>query len=323
MSWEAQTLNKNNLNIQKYFIFAILILLFIIFSILAPSFLTINNLMNLLIQSTVFGVVGFGLAIIMISGEIDLSYSGVIPLQGAIFATFLINGKSLLTSMLLTLSIGLFVSFCISLLITKLKLNSFVTTVAMMFLLQGIWQMFTGGKNIYLGDSFQREWVYGTIGQVPIVVIFFIVIFIVLFIITEQTPFGIRMRIVGEDVESAKTSGLNPNIYKIAAFLIGGCLFFLGSFLSTVRLSGAMATSGVNLMMPVMTVAFIGQTVLGMNRPNIPGVLLASLLLGMVNNAFVLLRLPFWSVPMVLGIILLLSIYLTNIGKKDIVQIGF
>lgn len=308
--------------IQKYTVFIILIFLFVIFSIASPTFMKVDNLMNLLVQSTILGIVGFGLAVIMIAGEIDLAFAGVIPFEGAIFATLLTNGRPFWVAALVTLGIGLLVSFLISLLVTRLKLVSFVSTIAMMFLLQGIWYAYTGGKNIYLEGFLDRNLVFGTVGVVPRVVILFAAIFVILYILTEQTPFGVRMRIVGEDPESARTMGLNPRSYKTAGFLIGGAIFALGAFLSTARMSGALATSGANLLMPVMTAAFVGQTVLGMGRPNIPGVLLAALLLGMINNAFVLLRLPFWSVPIAEGIILVIAIYLANINQRDVVQIS-
>ena len=315
-------MNSTKSVIQKYIVFGILIVLFIIFSLFSSSFLTVGNLMNLLVQSTILGIVGFGLAIVMIAGEIDLAFAGVIPLEGAIFATLLTGGKPFWLSFVITLAAGLLVSYLVSLLVTRLKLVSFVSTIAMMFLLQGIWYAYTGGKNIYLEEYLNRDMIFGTVGVVPKIVIFFVIIFVVLYLLTEQTPFGIRLRIVGEDAESARTMGLNPITYKTAGFLIGGLIFAVGAFLQTARLSGALATSGANLLLPVMTVAFVGQTVLGMGRPNIPGVLLASLLLGMINNAFVLLKLPFWSVPMAEGIILIIAIYLTNIGKRDVVQIN-
>lgn len=308
--------------IQKYTVFIILLALFILFSLASPTFMKVDNLMNLLVQSTILGIVGFGLAVIMIAGEIDLAFAGVIPLEGAIFATLLTTGSSIWVAGLAALGIGLLVSLLISLLVTKLKLVSFVSTIAMMFLLQGIWYAYTGGKNIYLEGFLDRNLIFGTVGAIPRVVILFGIVFIFLYILMEQTPFGLKLRIVGEDPKSARTMGLNPDSYKTAGFLIGGCIFALGAFLSTARLSGALATSGANLLMPVMTAAFVGQTVLGMGRPNIPGVLLAALLLGMINNAFVLLRLPFWSVPIAEGVILIIAIYLANINQREIVQIS-
>jgi len=315
-------MNSTKNIIQKYTVFGILIVLFIIFSIFSSSFLKVENLMNLLVQSTILGIVGFGLAIVMIAGEIDLAFAGVIPLEGAIFATLLTSGTPFWLSLVITLAVGLLVSYIISLLVTRLKLVSFVSTIAMMFLLQGIWYAYTGGKNIYLEEYLDRDLIFGTVGVVPRIVILFVIIFIILYLFTEQTPFGTRLRVVGEDPESGRTMGLNPIAYKTAGFMIGGLIFAVGTFLQTARMSGALATSGANMLLPVMTIAFVGQTVLGMGRPNIPGVLLASLLLGMINNAFVLLRLPFWSVPMAEGVILIIAIYLTNIGKRDVVQIN-
>lgn len=308
--------------LQKNAVILILLILFILFSLTAKSFLSVDNLLNMLVQSTVLGIVGFGLVVIMISGEIDLAFAGVVPLEGAIFATLLQNGVSIGTAVLAAFATGIVVALVIVFLVTQLQLSSFVTTIALMFLLQGIWYTFTGGKNIFLEGELNRELLFGTIWGVPRVVIVFLIIFGLLYLVMEHTPFGLRLRAVGEDVESARTMGLNPNRYKTAAFILGGLIFALGAYISTVRMSGAMATSGTNLLMPVMTVAFVGQTFWGINRPNILGVFLAAMMLSMINNAFVLMQLPFWSVPMANGIILILAISLANIGKRDIVQIS-
>lgn len=307
---------------QKNAVIFILLTLFVIFSLAAKSFLSVDNLINMLVQSTVLGIVGFGLVVIMISGEIDLAFAGVVPLEGAIFATLLQNGVSIGLAMLATFATGIVVALVIVLLVTQLQLSSFVTTIALMFLLQGIWYVFTGGKNIFLEGALNRELLFGTVWGIPRVVIIFLIIFVLLYLIMEHTPFGLRLRAVGEDIESARTMGLNPNLYKTAAFIIGGLIFALGAYISTVRMSGAMATAGSNLLMPVMTVAFVGQTFWGLNRPNILGVFLAAMMLSMINNAFVLMQLPFWSVPMANGIILILAISLANIGKREIVQIS-
>jgi ribose transport system permease protein len=314
----------NSQVLQKYAVFGMLILLFIIFSIFAKSFLLLDNLMNLLVQSTILGIVGFCLAYIMIAGEIDLSYAGSIPLEGAVFAALLSRNTSYGFSIICVIGIGLLISLVVSQLVTQFKLVSYITTIAMMFLLQGIWYVLTGGKNVFLAEEqLNREWIFGNVGPFPRIVIFYIILFVILFIISEYSAFGLRLRAVGTDPESTRASGLNPKVYKTCAFLIGGAIFAIGSILTTARMSGALATSGSNLLMPVMTVAFVGQTFIGMGRPNIPGVFLASLLLAMIDNAFVLMQLPIWSVPMANGVILISAIYLANFGKKEIIQIKF
>ena len=310
--------------LQKYAVFGILILLFIFFSIFAQSFLQLDNIMNLLVQSTILGIVGFGLAFIMIAGEIDLSYAGSVPLIGAIFATLLTGGTPYFQAVLIVILINIVISLLTSQLVTRFRLVSYITTIAMMFLLQGIWSVQTGGKNVFLEEELlHREFIFGNIGLFPRIVIIYFLIFVILYVISEYTPFGLRLRAVGTDPESTQAAGLNPILYKTIAFILGGAIFAVGAILTTARMSGALANSGSNLLMPVMTVAFVGQTFLGMGRPNIPGVFLASLLLAMIDNAFVLMQLPIWSVPVANGIILVSAIYLANIGKKEIIQIKF
>lgn len=308
--------------LQRYAVLIVLLCLFAIFSLAVDSFFTFDNMMNMLAQSTVLGVVGFGLALIMISGEIDISFAGSIPLAGSVFATLLKDGNSLALSLLAAIVLGVIIELIISLLITKLNLSSFISTVAVMFLLQGVWQAYTGGHTIWLEEELDRQLLFGTVGPVPRVVIIFALVFLALYLLTEQTAFGLRLRAVGQDAEAARTAGINPATMKTAAFALGGAIFMFGGFLSVARLSGALSTSGADLMLPVMTVAFVSQTVLGMGRPNIPGVLIGALLLGMINNAFVLMQLPIWSVPVANGLILMLAIAFSNIGKREIIQIS-
>lgn len=307
--------------VRRYAVLGVLLVMFIGFSLMIPSFLSFDNVMNLLVQSAILGIVGFGLATIMIAGEIDLSFAGSVPLMGSVFANALKNGMSLGVALLVTFALGIFIALVIAFLVTRLRLVSFISTVAAMFLLTGIWHAYTGGNTIWLSEELNRDMIFGTIGPVPRIVFIFAAVFLALYWLTEHTPFGLRMRAVGTDAEAARTAGISPARMKTAAFVLGGAIFAFGAFLSTARLSGALASSGTDLMMPVMTVAFVGQTVLGMARPNIPGVLVGALLLGMINNAFVLMRLPFWSVPMANGLILIVAITFANIGERDIIQI--
>ncbi|HOJ01480.1 MAG TPA: ABC transporter permease [Anaerolineaceae bacterium] len=307
--------------VRKNAVFGILIILFLTFAFLKPSFLKVDNLLNLLVQSTILGIVGFGLAIIMMAGEIDLSYAGAIPLEGAIFANLLQKDMGVWPSLGVSFLAGITISLVISQLVTRLKLVSYVTTTSMYFLLQGIWYAYTGGENVYFKEKFNRDLIFGSLAGIPKIVIFFLLLFVILYFLTEHTSFGIRLRAVGEDPEAAKTMGVNSITYKTAGFILGGFIFAIGAFFSTAKMSGALATSGANMLMPVMTVAFVGQTFLGMGRPNIPGVFLAALMMAMIDNAFVLMNSPFWAVPIANGIILILAIFLANVGKRDIIQI--
>jgi len=307
--------------IQKYSIIGVFLILFAIFSVFVQSFLSTENLLNIIVQSSLLAVLALGLKMVMMAGEIDISFSASVPLLGSAFVLMIQEGINPGIAFLVILLIGMGIGLVNVLLITKLKLNSFITTVAVMFLLSGFWYATTSGQTVWLGETFNRDLIYGYIGPIPIVGLILLVLFIVLYFVSEHTRFGMALQAVRSDAEAARSSGINVFSTKAAAFLIAGAVFALSALLSVARMSGAMAQSGADVMLPTMTIAFVGQSVLSMGRPNMWGILIGALLLGMVNNAFVIMNLPFWSVPMSYGIILMISIALANIGQNQIKQI--
>lgn len=307
--------------IQRFSILGVFLALFLLFAIFVPAFLTGENLFNIIVQSSLLGVVALSLTLVMMAGEIDISFSGSIPLLASSFALMMQRHIPVLVALVIICLTGAVIGLINVQLINRLKLNSFVVTVATMFLLTGVWYAFTGGTTIWTGETFNRNLIYGYLGPLPIIGIILLGLFLILYILSEQTPFAMAMRAVKTDPEACRAAGISVERTKTIAFIISGVIFAFGALLSIARLSGAMATAGTDLMLPTMTIAFVGQSMLGMGRPNMPGVLIGALLLGMVNNAFVLMRLPFWSVPMVYGIILMSSIALANIGQTDIKQV--
>jgi len=308
-------------NIQKYAILGVFILLFVFFSIGVQNFPTSANLANIVVQSSILAVMALGLNMVMMVGEIDISFAGSVPLLACIFVLLVNGGKPSLLAFGTILLADLIISLVNVLLIVKLKLNSFITTAAMMFLLNGLWFKITKGNNIWIKEGFDRSFIYGYIGPIPIVGIILIFLFIILYLMTERSRFGMAMRAVRSDAETARSSGINVFFTKTFTFLMTGAVFALCTILIVARLSGAVATSGTDVMLPTMTIAFVGQSVLGLGRPNMWGILIGAFLLGMVNNAFTLMNMPFWSVPMAYGTILLISIALANIGQNQIKQI--
>lgn len=312
---------RTNAFVQRYAILVVFVGLFLVFASTVSAFLSFENVMNIVVQSSILGIVALGLNLVMMSGEIDISFSGSVPLLASVFAVLLQRGVFIGWAFVVICVMGVLIALFNALLVTRLQLNSFVATIAVMFLLTGIWYAFTGGTSIWVGDEFNRELIYGYLGPIPRIGLILLIVFLILYVVSEHTRFGMALRAVSTAPEAARAAGISVKRTKTYAFAGAGLIFALSSVLSIARLSGAMATAGADIMMPVMTIAFVGQSVLGMGRPNMPGVLIGALLLGMVNNAFVLMRLPFWSVPMAYGVILMLSIALSNIGQREITQV--
>lgn len=314
-------MNRFISGIKKYSVIGVFLILFLIFSLSIRSFLSVGNLQNIIIQSSLLAVLALGLNFVMMVGEIDLSFSGSVPLLASIFVILINDYTNVIYAFFAILLANLLISFVNALLVSRLKLNSFITTTAVMFLLTGLWYIVSGGKNIWISGSFDREYIYGYLGPIPKVGIILIAVFIIVVLISEHTRLGMAMRAVSSDPEAAKSSGINIFVVKTIGFVVAGIIFSISTVLSVARLSGALASAGTEVMLPTMTIAYVGQSILGLGRPNMWGILIGAVMLGMVNNAFTLLNLPTWAVPMAYGVILMLSIALSNIGETRIKQV--
>ena len=306
---------------ERYSILGVFVLLFLLFVAFVPAFSSLGNITNLLVQSSVLGVLALGLNLVMMSGDIDISFAGSVPLLASIFTILIQRSLSPWLAFVALCIVGGMIGLINVTLVTRLKLNSFIATVAVMFLLTGAWYAFTGGTTVWLGEAFKGGLLNYSVGPVPLVGCIMLVLAALLYVVSEQTPFAMAMRAVRTDPDAARSAGISVSGTKTIAFVATGAVFALGAVLSVTRLSGAMATAGTDFMLPTMTIAFVGQSVLGIGRPNMPGILIGALLLGMINNAFVLMNLPFWSVPIAYGFVLLASIALSNIGRTEIVQV--
>lgn len=307
--------------LKKYAVIGVVLILFITFSLLTDKFLTTDNILNIIVQSSMLAIMAIGLNMIMTAGEIDISFSGSVPLLGCIFALLVNRGLHSILAFAVVLLLALIIALINSILVTRLQINSFIGTTALMFILTGLWYVISKGKNIWITGAFNRESVYGFIGPIPKVGLILLGIFLFALIISDHTRWGTAFHAVRTDPEAARSAGINVSATKTLAFLLGGAIFAVGTLLSIARLSGALATFGADVMLPTMTIAYVGQSVLGKGRPNMWGILIGAFLLGIVNNAFTLLDLPFWSVPMAYGAILILAIVLSNIGETEIQQI--
>lgn len=130
-----------------------LLSLIIVVSILNPSFLSTKNIFNILRQTSVNGIIAAGMTFVILTGGIDLSVGSILAISGAICASLLVSGQSILISSLAALVIGALIGFLNGFIITKGKLQPFIATLATMTVLRGLTLVYTDGKPITLGSG--------------------------------------------------------------------------------------------------------------------------------------------------------------------------
>ncbi len=227
-------------------IWALLLVAGIAFSLLTTRFLTVNNLVNVLVHSSVLGIMVIGQSFTLVTGNFDLSAESTLGLA-AVTGAFLMtaagepsNGSGLMlnpaAAVVVMLALGLLIGAINGLLITRLRMNNFVVTLSVLIIVRGLAFLLTQGKTVTrLPDSF-KVLGHGSLGPVPISVIVLIAAFLVASLITRSTRFGRDLYAVGGNREAALASGIDPDRRIVQVYLISGALAAFAAWVELGRL---------------------------------------------------------------------------------------
>ena len=304
-------------------IWAILILLFIILSITTgDTFLTGSNLINLVRQICVNGLVAVGATFVICSGEIDLSSGSMAALAGCGSAMLVVNyGMNTWLAILITLVFGLLIGSISGLVITLLKVPAFIATLGMTYVLDGLVLLMTRGTPI---TGLPKDYVAigrGYAGPIPIPVIILLIIVIISSFVFRYTQFGRNIVTVGENAVSSRLSGINVVGVKIATFAVAGALFAAGGVMLTARLSSGQPTAASDLGLTSMAAVFVGGTSATNTQGAALKTLAGALFIGMINNGLNLLEVNAYWQKIVLGIIIIaaiaMDVYRTEQASKQ------
>lgn len=286
-------------------------------SISAPNFLTTDNLVNVVRQSSIIGIIALGMTFIMITAGIDLSVGSVVGLAGMVFAILApASGGALLFPLIAGLGVGLLVGFLSAALVVWGKILPFLATLATMAIARTAALVITDGQ-VESGLSGPAEWIgSGYIGPVPAPVIVFVLAALVCDFVLSRTKFGAHVYAIGGNEEAAQKVGISVNRVLFTVYVIGGVLAALAGLVLTARLNGAAPTAGTTYELQVIAAVVIGGTSLFGGVGTIRGTVLGVLLLGVVMNGMNLLGVSSYYQQGVQGVILAFAVLL-NRWKSD------
>lgn len=316
-------MSKNS--IKKYIInnFAIIgpLIALIIFSIIlgffSESFLTVNNIMNLLRQISVNALIAFGMTFVILTGGIDLSVGSTLALGSALTAGLLTSGMDPILALLIGLLIGLVLGGVNGLIVTKGKVAPFIATLATMTIYRGVTLVYTGGKPITgLSNSFTFEMIgKGYVFGIPFPVILMLIIFFILYFVLRNTVFGRQVYSIGGNEEASILSGIKTDRIKIWIYSLTGMLSVLAGIIITSRLNSAQPTAGTTYELDAIAAVVIGGTSLSGGKGRIVGTLVGAMIIGIIDNGLNLLNVSSFYQQIVKGGIILLAVLLDRKNK--------
>lgn len=296
----------------------VLVVLLQLLNMNTPLFSALN-IKNILLQTTSIGLIALGLSYIMISGEGDMSFAGVFSLLSVIFAEAANATNDFLISFVITVGISLFIYILLAILVTRLKLSSFISSIAVMFMANGVEKAIHQQTTLINNESIKA---FSTVEFVlPLVVWIALILFVISLFIIKKTKFGFNLRIVGENKQAGLEAGLNPKSLKVAAYIIAGLMIALAAVIESTRV-GAIYEQGKNYMLPVFAACYLGSSMFVPGRVNIMGTLVGALFFGIINNFMKMINVEAYVIPIVQGIILILSVGLVAFkNRENIMQI--
>ncbi|MGB4412548.1 MAG: ribose ABC transporter permease [Atribacterales bacterium] len=287
--------------------FVILIALIIVSSMLSPKFLSTTNLLNILRQATLVGLMAFGMTPIIISGGIDLSVGSMMAVASVLSST-LIQHHSVLMAIIIPLLLTMFLGMINGLIITKGNVQPFLATMAMMVIARGFSQIYVGGL---LVQVFNEGFLYlgrGYFLGIPIPVIILLITFGVMLFLIKRTVLGISVYAIGGNEACSYLSGLQIDKVKIVLYTISGLLSGLSGLIYTSRLGAGYGMAGMYSEMDVIAAVVMGGTLMSGGVGTLTGTLWGVLIIGIIQNILNMLNVPAPYHPIVTSIILISAV---------------
>ncbi|WP_198400551.1 ribose ABC transporter permease [Vibrio cholerae] len=296
-----------------------LLFLVVVVSFLNPNFFTVDNLLNILRQTSVNAIIAVGMTLVILTAGIDLSVGSVLALCGAFAATLVEMEVPVLVAVPTALLAGATLGAISGIIIAKGKVQAFIATLVTMTLLRGVTMVYTDGRPISTGftdtaDTF--AW-FGTgyaLG-IPVPVWLMVVVFAGAWYLLNHTRFGRYVYAVGGNESATRLSGINVDRVKIGVYAICGLLAALAGIIVTSRLSSAQPTAGMGYELDAIAAVVLGGTSLMGGKGRIMGTLIGALIIGFLNNALNLLDVSSYYQMIAKAVVILLAVLVDNKNK--------
>mgnify|MGYP004477880565 FL=1 len=268
-----------------------LIRVFIISTIASPDiFPTYSNIMNILRQASIVGVVSIGMTIVLLVGGIDLSVTSVMAITACLLADMMEKGVNagktgiMLGPVILVLLLGSLIGLINGIIVVTRRLEAFIVTLAMNMIVKGIVMVYTkgapGGKVTEFWENFGSGFVFG----IPCAVVLYAVMMAIFIVVLHKTVYGRHIYAIGSNAEAARLTGIKVKSNKILAYVICGFTAALGGIMLMARVRVGEPNGSTGYDMDALAAAVIGGTAMSGGVGTLAGTLAGVIIMAMVNN---------------------------------------
>lgn len=311
---------------QRYGILMALILVCVILSISNEYFLTSRNIVNVLRQTSINGILAIGMTFVILTRGIDLSVGSVVALAGVVSASLATTSTTAAAlggpfPAILALTVGVMVGVAAGwvngVIVSRFNVPAFVATLGMLSAARGLALLYTGGQPVpALTDGYRfigRDDIFG----IPMPIIVFAVVFFVAWWVLNSTRFGRRVYAVGGNPHAARVSGINVNRIKLMVYVISGALAGIAGMMLAARTGSALTQAGIAYELDAIAAVVIGGTSLSGGVGRVTGTLIGALLIAVVNNGLDLMGVESYYQQVIKGGLIVAAVMLDQARHKN------
>ncbi len=302
---------------QKLAAFASLILLMIFFSFASPYFFGWENIITVIKQTAVIGIIAIGVTFVIITAGIDLSLGSVVAVAGVTAAMVLRTGMPTVVGIFVGLATGLACGLFCGFLVGK-GLPPFIATLGMMMIARGFALVLTLGLPVYFMENKEVGAIHNTdlFGFIPIPVIYLFVIAYIAYFILKKCSIGRYIYAVGSNEEAAKLSGLSVSKIKIFVYGFSGLMCGISGVILLARLNSGQPSTGYMYELDAIAAAVIGGTSLSGGEGTIVGTIIGALIMSVLKNGLNLMHVSqFWQ-WVIIGFVVIVAVFIDIARKK-------
>jgi len=304
-------------------VFVALVALVIIMSLASPYFLDTQNIFNVLRNMSTISIVAIGMTMVIITGGIDLSVGSVLAMSAMMTARLMVQyGLNPWLAFAVGLLLGALAGGINGLIITKVQVNPFITTMGMMSIGRGLTYLFASGlkgtvaSNIPMRDQALNFLGAGYIGPVPFPVIEMAILVTLASLFLANTVLGRQIYGVGSNEQASRLSGVDVDRVRLFCYTLTGLLAAYAGVMTAGLLSTAATNAGIGTELDVMAAAVIGGASLAGGEGTVYGAVIGAAIMAVLRNAFVLLGLPVYLQTVSIGVVIILAVALDRLRRR-------
>ena len=302
--------------ISEYFIFVIFIALVVVLTCLKPSFIGPTNLMNILKQASINGILAFGMMFVIVAGGFDMSVGSTVAFAGILAAMTGQGNYPLIVPLLVAMLAGLLVGVVNGVGVAVGNLPPFIMTLGTMTAVRGLALLISNGKPVIGISQEYRAVAASTFCGIPMLAVFLAIIIVICSFVLSKTVYGRRVYACGGNLLAARVSGINTTKIRVSTFAIAGLLAGLSGFLMTSRVTIGQPTAAESYEMDAITACVVGGVSMsgGVGKPW--GVVVGCLLITVITNGLDIMGVSSHWQKIVKGAIIVAAVLIDINGKN-------